>query len=77
MDIDLDQRRVADAAKSVDLAGLDPEAYLLKRLYAGELFGDGAHLEDYWITLRVLGRHKSLRLQCMTSLSGPANRGAV
>ena len=48
------------AADGVDLAGLDPEADLRQRLDAGELLGDGAHLEDYWITLRGSGTSYAL-----------------
>ncbi len=64
-------------ADRVDFAGLHPQVHLGQCFNAGELFGDGAHLEDYRIAVRVEGRHLPLRLQCMTSLSAPANRRAV
>ena len=77
---DLHQGGLAGAvltADGVDLAGLHPQAHLGQGFNAGELFGDGTHLENYRIAVRVEGRHLPLRLQCMTSLSAPANRRAV
>ena len=77
---DLHQGGLAGAvftADGVDLAGLHPQVHLGQGFNAGEFLGDGAHLENYRIAVRVEGRHLPLRLQCVTSLSAPANRRVV
>ena len=64
---DLHQGGLAGAvlsADGVDLSGLHPQVHIGQCFNAGKFLGDGAHLEDYGISMRVQGRHLPLRLQC-------------